>query len=148
MAPTSTTPKPESRPGRVFRGLVSPIRLFKSVSARRCEGGISLRPDAGLDRARKPKEELNRRFNSAPAAICDSSPWNQGGPHCQDEESGKVTKEVTNGTCRLCVARFSSRHLILTTLDRANGSLSAEEAVFPSSASLPRASPPIAPGAY
>jgi hypothetical protein len=92
--------------------------------------------------------ELNKRFNSAPAAICDSSPWNQGGPHCQDEESGKVTKEVTNGTCRLCVARFSSRHLILTTLDRANGSLSAEEAVFPSSASLPRASPPIAPGAY
>ena len=33
--------------------------------------------------------------------------------------------------CRLCVARFSSRHVILTTLDGANGSPSPEEAVFP-----------------
>ena len=75
--------------------------------------------------------ELNRRFNSAPAVICDSAPWNQGGLHCQDEESNKVTKGVTNGTCRLCVARFSSRPVILTTLDEANGSPLPEAAVFP-----------------
>jgi hypothetical protein len=75
--------------------------------------------------------EMLRRFNSAPAVICDSAPWNQGGPHCQDAESDKVTKGVTNGTCRFCVARFSSRHVILTTLDGANRSPSPEEAVFP-----------------
>ena len=71
-----------------------------------------------------------------------------GGPHCQDEESDQVTKGVTNGTCRLCVARFSSQYVILTTLDGANGSPSPEEAVFPRSGSWPRANLPIAPGAY
>jgi hypothetical protein len=75
--------------------------------------------------------ELKRRFNSAPAVVCDSASGNQGGPHCQDGESDKVTKGVTNGTCRLCVARFSSRHVILTTLDGANGLSSPEEAIFP-----------------
>ena len=58
-------------------------------------------------------------------------PMESGGSHCEDEQPHKVTKGVTNGTCRLCVARFSARHVILTTLDGANGSPSPAEAVFP-----------------
>src|ERR1017187_5499649 len=76
--------------------------------------------------------------------MCDSAPWNQGRRHGQDEESDRVTKRVTIGTCRLCVARFSSRHVILTTLVGANGSPSPEAAVFPPEWFLARRQPTAA----